>query len=173
MKNTYLLSLSIFILLLIACEPNNIEVTNDCKFDPRRSCNSFSFSIVNKDTYENLVGTNGQLIHPDSIVITNTRGNVMDEKPLGLSDGWYTIESFSPFEELYCFNQCKLDSAFTRTYFVYLGNGDTDTMEVYFPAHSEKEEVFYNGLNANIPDDIHDSLGSGYSVYWFRKTISP
>ena len=181
-KSLQSLSLPIFfwvimvsLLALSACE-TSAEVTNpgtpeECVFHPRTACNGFSFSIVNKDTYENLVGEK-RLIHPDSLVITNTRGDVMHHTPFSYSDGWFTIEEFSPFDELTCFNQCKLDSSFTRTYYVYMGNGDTDTLDVYFKAKSESEETFFNQLTGEVPDDRADSTGSGYSVYWFRKTIN-
>lgn len=119
------------------------------------------------------MGTNGQLIHPDSIVITNTRKDTMHQEAFQYSDGWYSIEGFSPFHEITCFNQCISDSAFTRTYYVYIGNGDTDTMEVYFAERSEEPEAFYNGRSGEVPLDIlPDSLGSGRTSYWFIKTIN-
>lgn len=117
------------------------------------------------------MGTNGQLIHPDSVVITNTREDTMPHEVFQFSDGWYTIDGFSPFHEITCFNQCISDSAFTRTYYVYIGNGDTDTMEVYFAERSEEPEAFYNGRSGEVPEDRADSTGLGYTSYWFRKTI--
>ncbi|MEQ8470322.1 MAG: hypothetical protein RIC35_04015 [Marinoscillum sp.] len=86
---------------------------------PLTACEGFSFSMVNRDTYENLIGEN-KLIHPDSLVINNTKGDVMHHMPYSYSDGWYTIEEFSPFQEITCFNQCKwtpsLHAPITYTY---------------------------------------------------------
>lgn len=67
--------------------------------------------------------------------------------------GWVSLESFDPFQELYCFNQCLLDSAFTRTYHVYIGNGDIDTLEVYFAERTERYHLFFNGVDGAPPEE--------------------
>ncbi|MEM9895570.1 MAG: hypothetical protein AAF789_04310 [Bacteroidota bacterium] len=65
-----------FLLLASSCigelQP---EQTGDeeCFFDLRRYCGGgFSFSIVNRATYENLAGE-GRLIDPEKVVFINTR----------------------------------------------------------------------------------------------------
>lgn len=155
--------------LLSSCGPDE-EVQEECVFDARTACSSFSFSIVNADTYENLVG-DGRLIDPEKVVVTNTRNDTMHISPFQFSDGWTTIGQFSPFQEITCFNQCVLDSAFTRTYYLHYGGSDTDTMEVFFPERKRDPIIYFNGLNGEVPDDRADSTGTGYSVYWFRKII--
>jgi hypothetical protein len=158
------------IIFINACNKDN-SVDEPCDFDFNAWCNGgYSFSIVNYDTYENLVGE-GKLIDPTKIVITNTRGDTMQSRPNLFSDGWYTIERFNPFDEITCFDQCKSDSAFTRTYFLNYGGEDTDTMEVFFAARDDDPQVSFNGLPGDVPVDRHDSTGLGYSLYWFRKKI--
>ena len=170
-KEILFFSIITIITLIISCNAD-VKTYGDCEFDQQKSCEGFSFSFVNADTYENLMGKNGQLIHPDSIVITNTRNNQMYHEPYKYSDGWYIIEWFNPFQEIKCFNQCISDSAFTRTYYVYIGNEDVDTMDVFFDKRTQGPEVYYNGVNGRVPfDELPDSLGSGRSTFWFRKKI--
>ena len=162
------------LLVLSACETPG-EVTNpgtpeECIFHPLTACDGFSFSIIDKDTYESLIGED-RLIHPDSIVITNTRGNEMHNIPKTYSDGWYTVEQFSPFDEITCFNQCLLDSAFSREYYIYLGNGDTDTLEVHFPVTSQYEETYYNGISGGDFGETPIEVGGAKSSFYFRKTL--
>ncbi len=171
-REILLLTITFTISHLLSCD-NNVKTYGDCEFVPQESCEGFGFSFVNADTYENLMGTDGQLIHPDSVVITNTRNDQMYHNPFKYTDGWYIIEWFNPFQEIKCFNQCISDSAFTRTYYIYIGNGDTDTMEVYFPTRSPGPEVFFNGSDARVPlNELPDSLGVGRSSYWFRKKVN-
>ncbi|MEQ9303268.1 MAG: hypothetical protein RJQ14_05075, partial [Marinoscillum sp.] len=144
MRSSLLTILLVAIIALDACGPES-EHFGDCEFSSRSSCSSFTFSFINAETYENIMGTHDQLINTDSVVITNSRKDTMPHEAFQYSDGWYSIEGFSPFHEISCFNQCISDSAFTRTYYVYVGNGDTDTMEVYFAERSEEPEAFYNG----------------------------
>ena len=165
----------LYVLLLttvfaVSCEKAPVE-TDGCYFDARNACQGFSFSIVNKGTYENLIGED-RLIHPDSIVITNTRSDVMHHRPYSYSDGWYTIEEFSPFQEMYCFNQCKLDSSFTRTYYLYVGNGDTDTLEVFYQSRSEREDTFYNGVSGGEYGYTPTEIEGPKSPYYFRKKVN-
>lgn len=87
---------------LIACEPEKIG-NDDCYFSQRSSCSGFAFSFVNPNTYENLLGSNGQPIHPDSVVITNTRRDTMYHELYSYSDGWNIIANFSPLQEITCF----------------------------------------------------------------------
>lgn len=166
-------------LYFISCDPAP-EVYENCKWDPRgRDCRGFSISIVDAETNENLVGKNGEPIHPDSIIIYNTRGDEMPidirkHEPAHLENGWYTIDRFSPFDELYCFNMCTNDSSFTRTYYMYLGNGDMDTIEAYFPARTNPYKVLYNGSFENALNDWKDSgLDSAldFTTHWFLKEI--
>ena len=160
------------LLFIISCDGKS-EITDEegCVFEPVSSCAGFSFSIVEANTYENLIGEEN-LIHPDSIVIINTRNDTMPGYfPLKFSDGWYTIEDLDPFREITCFNQCLSDSAFTRTYYMYIGNGDTDTIDVFFPERSGGPEVFFNGDSGEVPDDRPPETGLGYSPFWFRKKL--
>lgn len=171
MKRTLLFILIASALFLSACNTDTPS-EEDCNFDIQAWCGGgYSFSIVNADTYENLVG-DGRLINPDKIVVTNTRIDTMIILPLKLSDGWYSIENFNPFDEITCFDQCKSDSAFTRTYYLNYGGADTDTMEVFFAVRDDEPQVSFNQLSGNVPNDIDDSLGRGRSLYWFRKKIN-
>ena len=121
------------LLFIISCDGKSVITTDEgCEFDPVNSCAGFSFSIVDADSYENLIGEEN-LIHPDSIVIINTRNDTIPGYyPIAFSDGWVVIADLNPFAEITCFNQCLSDSAFTRTYYMYIGNGDTDTIDVFF-----------------------------------------
>lgn len=86
-----------------------------------------------------------------------------------MEHGWYSIEYFSPFDELYCFNMCTNDSSFTRTYYMYLGNGDMDTIEIYFPARTNPYKVLFNG---SLKNALHNEEGSGldsaleFTTHW-------
>lgn len=169
-KEIFLLTIIILITLAISCR-EDVKTSEDCGFDPRGICPSFSFSFVDPDTYENLMGVDGQPIHPDSIVITHTRKDTMNHEIFVSVDGWHSVYRFWVFEEISCFNQCLLDSAFTRTYYVYLGNDDTDTMEVYFPERSDHFTTFYNGLSGEFPEygNVPEYISRYKSVFWFRK----
>ena len=81
------------------------------------------------------------------------------------------MEQFSPFDEITCFNQCSLDSAFTRTYYVYIGNGDTDTLEVVFEAYTKREAPFYNGVSGGEFGYTPPEILGPKSPYYFRKRI--
>lgn len=163
---------SIFLCLLVLFGCTGDEPQEECKFDVYRWCGGgYSFSIVNLDTYENLVGE-GRLIDPAKIVVTNTRKDTMPTNPDMLSNGWYTINRFNPFDEITCFDQCLSDSAFTRTYYLNYGGADIDTFELYFPTHSNGPQAYFNKLSADVPEDRHDSTGLGHSLYWFRKKVN-
>lgn len=158
---------------LIACNSDN-PVEDECDFDINRWCGGgYTFSIVNYDTYENLVGE-GKLIDPDRIVVTNTRSDTMPILPFQFSDGWYSIEHFNPFDEITCFDQCKSDSAFTRTYYLNYGGADTDTMEVFFPERDDEPIVSFNGIKGvereEKPKELEDQ--PHWSLYWFRKKFN-
>lgn len=157
----------LMLLVFMSCDSGG-EVINDCYFQPRSSCASTSFSFVDPETFENLLGYD-KAINPDSIVITNLEGDTMYHKVFFWND-WNTVEGFGPFQELYCFNQCKLDSAFTRTYFMYLGCTDTDTIEAVFPEHAPTFTLFFNGLDGTIPKNKPAEMPE-YSLFWFRKAI--
>ncbi|MBR09561.1 MAG: hypothetical protein CMP48_17985 [Rickettsiales bacterium] len=166
-KNQCFFNLLCILGLLISCKPETNE--GECEFIPRINCSTFTFSFIDPDSYENLMGVDGQPIHPDSIVITNSRRDTMYHEIFAFSDGWYTVQNFSVFQEITCFNQCQLDSAFTRTYHVYIGNGDTDTLEVHFPVRSDNYTTYYNEVSGELPNDIPENLGSGRTTFWFRK----
>ena len=170
-KNQCFFNLLCILGLLISCKPETNE--GECEFIPRINCSTFTFSFIDPDSYENLMGVDGQPIHPDSIVITNSRRDTMYHEIFAFSDGWYTVQNFSVFQEITCFNQCQLDSAFTRTYHVYIGNGDTDTLEVHFPVRSDNYTTYYNGISGELPDyrELPSGYGSGYTTYWFRKKM--
>ena len=173
MKDLFHFLISLNMLFLLSCDGKSVIVDeNGCEYDPVNSCAGFSFSIVDAGSYENLVGKDGQQIHPDSIIITNTRRDTMPRYfPWQLSDGWWIIAELDPFTEITCFNQCQSDSAFTRTYYMYLGNGDTDTVDVFFPEMAQGPEVFFNGTTGNLPNDLPPEAGSGRSSFWFRKEV--
>lgn len=162
----FALFLTLGLLTFISCD-QPIKTPDGCQFN---RCGTTGWSFVDAITYENLLGPD-KLIHPDSLVITNTRGDSMFYKVFTFSSGWTVVTAFSPFQEIYCFNQCLLDSAFTRTYYLYLGNQDTDTLEVHFPVRSAWYTTTYNGLSGEVPEDRPPSSGLGGSTFWFRKKI--
>jgi hypothetical protein len=162
----FLLSL-VILSILISCGPDEMP-EEVCQYSPTTSCSGYSFSIVDKDTYESLIGTDGQLIHPDSIYITNTRKDTMSHEARRSSDGRWAVERFNPFQEISCFNQCLLDSAFTRTYYLYIGNGTTDTMEFFFPVRSPGPNAFLNGVSGRIQPDFPKDQ-SIRTAFYFRK----
>jgi len=153
--------------LTIACEPN--EAAKNCfNLHP---CNYASFVIVNSNTFESLIGDELK-IHPDSIVILNDRLDTMYHSIEKFLTYQY-ISRFNPFQEITCFNQCLSDSAFSRYYYLYVGNGDMDTIEVHFPANQEYTtiyEFYFNGESGNIPDDPKSEDYGGFP-YMFRKKI--
>ena len=89
----------------------------------------------------------------------------------GSFSGWNTIDSFNPFDEYYCFNQCLLDSVITVDYYLYTGREDIDTITVYFKPHSEKYYLLFNGKDARIPED--SKVLNLSSVHYFFKKIKP
>lgn len=157
-------------LLLTSCGPDDSADATCIGVDA--PCEGFSWSFVDPDTYENLMGTDGQLIHPDTVVILNLTQDTMFHRPhYSQFSKWWSI-SFSPgpYQELNCFNQCVLDSAFSRFYYVYVGNQDWDTLEVHFPANTTRAtlmEVYFNGEDGSKPDDRPANTPS--STYWFQK----
>lgn len=156
-------------MLLTSCSPDDPADTTCFGIDA--PCEGFSWSFVDPDTYENIMGTDGQLIHPDTVVILNLTQDTMFHRLFNFEAiNWSTI-SFSPgpYQELNCFNQCVLDSAFSRYYYVYVGNQDWDTVEVHFPANTQWAtvmEVYFNGEDATVPDD---RPAGAHSSYWFQK----
>ncbi len=167
-RYSLLATLALSLIIIISCEPDE-EEKGEC--DTSDSCLSTSFSFVDPDNYKNLMGYDGQPIHPDSIAITNSRGDTMSHKTYQMVDGWVELSYFNPFQEITCFNQCLLDSAFTRTYYVYIGNDDLDTLEVYFPERAQNYTIFYNGVSGEVPDDIPKEQRPGRSVFYLLKSF--
>ena len=159
--------------LLFSCAPNLSEEEIPC-IGLDAECEGFGWSYVRKteDTYINLMGTDeNALIHPDSIVVLNLSLDTMFHSIFRVdADNWYIV-GISPWQELVCLNQCVLDSAFSRYYYVYAGNEDWDTVEVHFPAKTRFAtvmEVYFNGVDPSIPED-KDVNQPRYSTYWFQK----
>lgn len=157
--------------MLNSCGPLFPEDETDttCLF-AGEPCEGFSWSFIKKGTYENIMGKDGQIVHPDSVYVLNMAKERMSSDAQQQSDGYWLITNFSPFEEMNCFNMCLVDSAFSRYYYVYVGNNDWDTMEVHFPItkYALYQEVFYNGVNAQPPDDLPDTIHR-QTAYWFYK----
>mgnify|MGYP006999192629 CR=1 FL=1 len=154
---------------LSSCYPEE-DKDPDC-IGEETPCRGFDFSFVDAETYENLMGTDGQLIHPDTMFILNMQGDTMAQGPYygpryGTLTEWWNV-GFSPYQELNCFNQCTLDSAFSRSYYIYTGNQDWDTLEIHFPAKTEYAtvmEVTFNNMDARVPEGVQE-----YASYYFRK----
>ena len=161
-------------IFLTSCLQEKFERENpdgDCDFDPLAGCIDTPFSIVDAGTYQILVGYDGQRINPDSVKIVNSRGQEIYFDLYTFANGWNIFETFGPFQELHCFNQCRLDSAFTRTYYMYLGNGDTDTIEAQFALNEPHPVLYYNGEDATTPDSRVSITGRVYSPFWLQKSV--
>jgi hypothetical protein len=162
-----------FILVLAVLQSCWFEETpvkdEECQATPSEVCTGFSWSFVDADTYQNIMCPDSCLIHPDSVFVLNTRGDTMPSRPSFLElANWWTINRFDPYDELSCFNPCVNDSAFSRFYFVYVGNLDFDTMEVRWTPNQSYYDVFYNGVDASIPADKDENVPA-YSSVWFVK----
>ncbi|MEO9474335.1 MAG: hypothetical protein ABJG41_02340 [Cyclobacteriaceae bacterium] len=164
-------SIGILILLISTTSCDLFDDHNDeeCQFDMRLTCSGTSWAFVDPDTWENLLGYD-KPINPDSLVLINERGYTM---PIPFSNSthltpqdWMLV-NFSPFDEIYCFNQCKLDSVVVLNYYLYLGNGDTDTISAYFAPHSEKYYLLHNGKKADVPTKAIGIYPN--SQHWFFK----
>ncbi|WP_425389820.1 hypothetical protein [Ekhidna sp.] len=158
--------------LLISCSPDEVDTTCIGADTP---CEGFSWSFVDPDTYENLMGKEGQPIHPDTIVILNLSQDTMYHELFSYQAiDWWTVQFIpGPYQELNCFNQCLLDSAFSRYYYIYVGNDDWDTVEVHFPANTNRAtvmEVYFNDKDASVPTDRPDWTIE--SSYWFQKDFN-
>lgn len=160
--------------LISSCDsdvfPDNKDTTCLGKEEP---CRGFSWSFVDPDTYENLMGPIDKPIHPDTVVVLNMTHDTMYHTTRKIYNvDWWTVEfSPGPYQELNCFNQCVLDSAFSRYYYVYVGNQDWDTVEVHFPARTKYAgvmEVYFNDQDPRVPDD---RTTAAFSSYWFQKKI--
>jgi hypothetical protein len=174
MNNVFKITI-LSLVLLTSCIFERFEKDNtdgDCVFDPVVGCIDTPFSIVDADTYQNLVGYDGQLINPDTVKIVNTRGQDMFFDIRTHSNGWISFETFGPFQEIHCFNQCLLDSAFALTYYMYLGNGDTDTIEARFALNEPDPVLYYNGKDATRPNDAILVVGGVFTPFWFQKSIN-
>ncbi|MEO9473936.1 MAG: hypothetical protein ABJG41_00310 [Cyclobacteriaceae bacterium] len=154
---------------LTSCDLFDDKEPQDCVFK-RSSCSGADWSFVDPDTYENLMGYD-KPINPDSIVILNSRMDTMYHEVNFWVENWGVVY-FNPFHELHCFDLCKLDSAFTRTYYLYLGTEDIDTIEAYFAERTARYHLFFNGVSGEVPSDIPEAYGSGRSLFWFQKKIN-
>jgi len=152
--------------ILISCSEPEEKINSDCYGENSPCPQGFSLTIVKKGTFENLIGLDSQLIHPDSIIILNMDSIQMYKRVHDFAD-WWVIDGFTPYQELHCFNQCTLDSAFSRFYYIYIGNEDWDTLEVHFPARTKFAtylEVYFNGFDATEPKNAPVSIS-----YWLQK----
>ena len=163
-----LFSLSV-LCILTACEREKVN-HNGCYFDSTYDCGGFTFSIVDLDTYENIIGEEDHLIDPTEMRIKNVDDHIMWFDFRKSSDGWYGISFYGVFEEFECFNQCLLDSSFTRTYYLDIGNNDIDTLEVFVEAHKMGPTTFYNGLSGEYQQDLPSDF-SPRTAFIFRKKL--
>ena len=168
MRNVY--PFILILAVLQSCWFEESPVLNDeCIGSAGDICSGFSWSFVEPATYENIMCPDSCRIYPDSVFVLNTRGDTMPLTPFFWRGAdWWSIENFSPYDELRCFNECLNDSAFSRFYYVYVGNLDFDTMEVRWTPNQSYYEVFFNDKNANIPEEV-DLDQVGRSAYWFMK----
>jgi hypothetical protein len=145
--------------------------------DANTPCEGFSFAIVD-DSLNNLVGRD-RLINPDSTILLNLDLDTMTLTSSLLIDSFDEIPQdsiwwrfgMSPYQELNCFNQCIIDSAFSRFYYLYIGNNDWDTIEVHFPAKTERAtvmEVYYNKAEGFVPENENIPA---LTSFWFKKKL--
>lgn len=158
--------------ILTSCSPDEVDTT--C-IGTNTPCEGFGWSFVDPDTYENLMGKDGYPIHPDTIIVLNLTNDTMYHEPFynQFADWWSIGFSPGPYQELNCFNQCELDSAFSRYYYVYVGNQDWDTVEAHFPANTNVAtvmEVYFNGKDATVPENRPET--SIETSYWFQKEFN-
>lgn len=156
------LCFSSFLFFLISCGPAE---ESDCNF---KRCKDGGFTIVDAATYENLIGVD-KYVHPDSLLILNARGDTMYHEIYDYQNGWYQVTHFSPWQEIYCFNLCLLDSAFVRRYYLYLGRQDWDTLDIHFETHQPDYYMYFNGESGATPEDKPEESPS-YG-YWFSKKL--
>ena len=169
MRNVYPFILVLAVLQSCWFEESPVK-DEECQATPTEVCTGFSWSFVEPGTYENIMCPDSCLIQPDSVFVLNMRGDTMPSSPLYLrADNWWSIENFSPYDELSCFNPCVNDSAFSLFYYIYTGNLDFDTMEVRWIPNQSYYEVFFNGFDGSIPQDIRDENIPAHSSYWFLK----
>lgn len=135
--------LSSFI-LLESCNPE--EEPEGC-FNSK--CESWAYTIVDSSNCS-LMDTMGSLIHPDSIRIKYQNGKRIPHSTFYQDwNDWWT------FDFLYqdALERCDLyntDSTFTMRFYIYLGNQDTDTLDIRIAPCRDHDTMLYNGLETNV-----------------------
>lgn len=143
MKNTIILISAILSLVLLT-DCNREEPPAECIIS---ECNPWSYSIVEKGTDCNLMGRNGEPIHPDSIRVTYQTGE-------GIPHRLEFFGDWPRFSFLYqdALRRCDLfntDSTFNMRFYIYLGNNDTDTLDIQIAPCRDFDQMAYNGSTEN------------------------
>ena len=106
-------------------------------------CNEWAYSIVNKDTC-NLIGVNGEPVHPDSIQITYQTGEIIPFRTRYQEfNDWWTF-TFLYQDGLRRCDLYNTDSTFNMRFFIYLGNSDMDTLDIRIAPCRDFEQMSYN-----------------------------
>jgi len=159
MKKLVLYSFFVVITLLMACNPDDTRegcVTSECR--------NWSFAIVDAETNENLVGRTEKPFHPDSIDIfykANGERIFFKRRFRDFADWWEF--SFNYHDELMRCDLHKTDSTFLITYYFYLNQSDTDTLDIRIAPCRDFDAMFYNSVL------IEDTPAGGLSSFFLRK----
>ena len=135
------LPLPLLLLCALSCCETVDEPPQGC-FDS--TCETYSYSFVDANTNENLMGTDGQPFHPDSIAIFTDKWEEIRVIP-GYQESidWWTVR-FSYYDALRRCDLHETDSTFDLKFYFYLNKDDFDTLTITFAPCLDFAAIFYN-----------------------------
>ena len=155
--------------ILQGCDPNNHNPTDHpCNFPDAGTenglRNAFSFKILDKVTFKNVVDTlENSRIHPDSVRLFDSDWNEIDPKPRFRFDNEWIFDNFPPYINVPFNNPQALLDLETLTFYLTTSNNDIDTIEVFFTS-CLVAETYFNKLSAQRPENVQTSAS-----FYFKK----